>query len=328
MRSALIILFALALLPVAPPESVAQSIGKVARVGYVRSGTPDVDPYRAFFLRGMRDLGYVEGRNVAFEFRHYGDDAGTALSVIVNDLVRSKVDVIVVGGGAAIRSAQAATRTIPIVMGAVADPLGGGLIEGLAHPGGNTTGLAFMSSELTVKRLELLKQVLPGAVRIGILRNPDNPSHVSITNSIELATFSLGLTLRSFDARGSDHLESSFAAMKTWPADAVVVLDDAAFISIRAAIATQALAKRLLLVCGIRELIEAGGCLFSYAVNIGDLWYRSATYVDKILKGAKPSELPVQQPVKFEFMFNLKVAKALGLEINATLLARAEEVIE
>ena len=325
MRPAAIVLLALSVLAVAPDHVAAQSSGKIPRVGYVRAGTAGDDPYRASFLRGMRELGYVEGRDVAYEFRHYGDDAATAAARI-EELVRAKVDVIVAGGGAATRAAQALTKTIPIVMGAVADPLGGGLIEGLARPGGNTTGLAFMSSELTSKRLELLKEVLPKAARIGILRNPENPSHLSIVEALEPAARSLGLNLRAFEARGSEHLESSFAAMKAWPADAVVVLDDAAFISARAAIAAQAQGKRLALVCGIRELIA--GCLLSYAVDIGDLWYRSAVYVDKILKGGKPGELPVQQPVKFEFLINLKIAKALDIEVSSTLLARADEVIE
>jgi putative tryptophan/tyrosine transport system substrate-binding protein len=325
MKSASFVLSALLLLALASADTLAQSSGKIPRVGYVRSGTPDVDPYRAFFLRGMRELGYVEGRDIIFEFRHYGDDTAAAL-LIMKDLVQSKVNLIVAGGGAAIRAAQSATQTIPIVMGAVSDPLGSGLIEGLAQPGGNTTGLALMASELNVKRLELLKEVLPKASRIGILRNPDNPSHGLILKAVEPAGQSLGLMLRSFDAKGSEGLESNFAAMKAWPADAVVVFEDAAFISNRAAIAAQAQGKRLALVCGVRELIE--GCLFSYAVNIGDMWYRSAAYVDKILKGAKPGNLPVQQPVTFEFIFNLKIVKALGLEISPMMLARADEVIE
>ena len=327
MKSASIFSLALLLLLAAPPDALSQSTGKLASVGYVRSGTPDIDPYRAHFLRGMRELGYVEGRNVAYEFRHYGDNVTTAQS-IMNDLVRLKVDVIVAGGGAAIRAAQSATRTIPIVMGAVSEPLGSGLIEGMARPGGNITGLALLASELNTKRLQLLKEVLPKASRVAMLRNPDNPSHAAIMSAVELAAPSLGLTLRAFEARGAENLESSFEAMKAWQADGAVVLEDTAFVSNRAAIATQAQAKRLPLVCGIRELTQAGGCLFSYATNIADMYYRAATYVDKILKGAKPGDLPVQQPVKFELVFNLKLAKTLGVEISPTLLARADEVIE
>ena len=160
MKSASILSLALLLLLAAPPDALSQSTGKLASVGYVRSGTPDIDPYRAHFLRGMRELGYVEGRNVAYEFRHYGDNVTTAQS-IMNDLVRLKVDVIVAGGGAAIRAAQSATRTIPIVMGAVSEPLGSGLIEGLARPGGNTTGLALLASELNTKRFSLSRKCSP-----------------------------------------------------------------------------------------------------------------------------------------------------------------------
>ena len=322
-------IFVLALLTflAAPTDMAAQSSGKVSRVGYVRSGTPDIDPYRAHFLRGMRDLGYVEGRNVAYEFRHYGDNAATASS-IMHELVRLKVDIIVSSGGAAIRAAQSATRTIPIVMTAISDPLGSRLIEGLARPGGNTTGLALMAPELNTKRLELLKEVLPGVSRVAMLRNPDNPSHRPVLSALESAARSLGLTLRVFEASGMENLESSFAAAKAWPADAMVVLEDTTFVSNRVAIAAQAQAKRLALACGVRELIEAGGCVLSYAANIADMYYRSATYVDKILKGAKAGELPVQQPVKFEFIINLKMAKVLGLEISPTLLIRADGVIE
>src|SRR4029450_11504330 len=154
----------------------AQQPGKTPRVGYIRAGTPDNDPYREEFVRGMRDLGYVEGRNIAYEFRHYGDDA-ESIPALISDLLRAKVDIIVVGGAAAVRAAQTATQRIPIGMGAVSDPLGVGLIAGLARPGGNTTGLSVLSTELTVKRLELLKEVMPQAVRIAILQQPANPAH-------------------------------------------------------------------------------------------------------------------------------------------------------
>ena len=317
LRTVAIHLLALVTLSTASFDAQAQSAGSIRRIGYVRSGTADIDPYRTSFVRGMRELGYFEGRNVAYEFRYYGDHADATLSGIINDLVHAKVEIIVIGGSAAIRSAQGITRTIPIVMSAAADPLASGLVESLARPGGNTTGVAFMSAELTVKRLELLKEILPETTRVGVLRNPDNPAHLSIMTSAELATVPLGLTLRSFDVRGSDQLESNFAEMKSWPADAVVVLDDSVFISQRAAIAAQAKSKRLALVCGIRELIE--GCLLSYAANIGDMYFRSASYVDRILKGAKPGDLPVQQPVTFDLLINLKIAKAFGLTVPAVI---------
>jgi putative ABC transport system substrate-binding protein len=276
----------------------------------------------------MQDLGYVEGRNIMFEFRHYGDDV-ESIALHISDLLRAKVDIIVVGGTAAVRAAQAATQSIPIVMGGAADPVGAGLIASLARPGGNTTGLSILAAELTAKRLELLKEVMPQAARIAILQQPGNPAHPMFIDKIQPAAKSLTLSYRIFEARRSEDFERSFALMREWPADAVVVLDDSSFIAYRAVMAESAARHRLPLICGFREMTEAG-CLFSYAEasSLKDMWYRSATYVDKILKGAKPSDLPVQQGTKFELVINLKIARALGLEVPPTLLARADEVIE
>jgi putative ABC transport system substrate-binding protein len=303
-----------------PLVAKAQQPGKTPRVGYIRAGTPHNDPFREVFVRGMRDLGYVEGRNIAYEFRHYGDD-------VVGDLLRAKVDIIVVGGTAAIRAAQSATQSIPIVMGAAADPLESGVIAGLARPGGNTTGLSLLSAELTVKRLEILKQVITNAARIAILQQPANPAHSLFIKEVEPIAGVLGLTYRILQVHGLEEFEPSFASMRAWPADAVFVLDDATFIASRAAMAAAAARHRLPLICGAREMAEAG-CLFSYSASIKDMWYRSASFVDKILKGAKPADLPVQQGTKFEFVVNLKTARALGFEVPPTLLARADEVIE
>jgi putative ABC transport system substrate-binding protein len=309
-----------------PLAARAQQTGQPPRVGYIRAGTPNNDPFREEFVRGMRDLGYVEGRNIAYEFRHYGDDVESIPSLI-NDLLRAKVDIIVTGGTPAVRAAQTVTQSIPIVMGAAADPLGFGLVAGLARPGGNTTGFSILSTELTVKRLELLKEVMPQAARIAILQRPGNPVHPMFIKEIEPTAGLLGFTYRTFDARGSEDFESSFALMRAWPADAMFVLDDPTFIASRAAMAEEAARHRLPLICGFREMTEAG-CLFSYATSLKDMWYRSATFVDKILKGAKPSDLPVQQGTKFEFVVNLKTARALGFDISPILLARADEVIE
>src|SRR5439155_14923209 len=275
---------------------------------------------------GMRDVGYVEGRNITYEFRHYGDDV-ESIPALIHDLLRAKVDVIVAGGAAAIRAAQAATQSIPIVMGAAADPLGIGLVAGLARPGGNTTGLFILSTELTVKRLEVLKEVMPQAVRIAILQYPVNPAHPMFIKEIEPTAGVLGFSYRILQARGSEDFEPSFALMRAWPADAIFVLDDATFIASRAGMAQAAARHRLPLICGFREMAEEG-CLFSYSVSLKDTWYRSATFVDKILKGAKPSDLPVQHGTKFEFVVNLKTARALGLDVSPILLARADEVIE
>jgi putative ABC transport system substrate-binding protein len=274
----------------------------------------------------MRDLGYVEGRNVIYEFRHYGDDV-ESISSLINNLLRAKVDIIVAGGTVAVRAAQTATQSIPIVMGATADPLSLGLVAGLARPGGNITGFSFLSTELTVKRLELLKEVMPQAARIAILRKPGSPAHPMFIKEIEPTAGLLGFTYRTFEARGSEDFEPSFASMRAWLADAIFVLDDPTFIASRAAMAEAAARRRLPLICGFREMTEAG-CLFSYSASLKDMWYRSATFVDKIVKGAKPSDLPVQQGTKFEFVVNLKAARALGFDVSPILLARADEVIE
>src|SRR5215813_2404906 len=297
-----------------PLAARAQQPAKTPRVGYIRAGTPNNDQVREEFVRGMRDLGYVEGRNITYEFRYYGDDIESIPSLI-NDLLSAKVDVIVAGGAPAIRAAQTATQSIPIVMGAVSDPLGVGLIAGLARPGGNTTGLSVLSTELTVKRLELLKEVMPQAVRIAILQQPANPAHPVFVRRIEPTAGVLGFNYRIFEAPGSEDF------------DPIFVLDDATFIAYRAGIAEAAARHRLPLICGFREMAESG-CLFSYSVSLKDTWYRSASFVDKILKGAKPSDLPVQQSTKFEFVINLKTAKALGIEVPSGLTARADEVIE
>ena len=309
-----------------PLAAHAQQAGKTPRVGYIRAGTPHNDPFREEFVRGMRDLGYVEGQNIAYEFRHYGDDVESIPSLI-NDLLRAKVDIIVVGGAAAVRAAQTATQSIPIVMGAVSDPLGVGLIAGLARPGGNTTGLSVLSTELTVKRLELLKEVMPQAVRIAILQQPANPAHPIFIKEIEPTAGLLGFNYRILEVPGSEEFESNFAMMRQWPADAIFVLDDATFIAYRAGIAEAAARHRLPLICGFREMADAG-CLFSYSVSLKDTWYRSATFVEKILKGAKPSDLPVQAPTKFELVVNLKTAKAIRLHIPPAFPLRADEVIE
>src|SRR5262245_26152886 len=308
-----------------PLAAHAQQTGKLPTVGYIRAGTPHNDPFREEFVRGMRDLGYVEGRNIAYAVRHYGDDVESIPSLI-NDLLTAKVDIIVAGGGAAVRAAQTAT-SIPIVMGAAADPLGFGLVTGLARPGGNTTGFSILSTELTVKRLELLKEVMPQAARIAILQKPGNPGHPMFIKEIESIAGLFGFTYRIFGARGSEDFEPSFALMRAWPADAIFVLDDPTFIASRGGIAQAAARHRLPLICGFREMTEVG-CLFSYAVSLKDMWYRSAIFVDKILKGAKPSDLPVQQGTKFEFVVNLKTARALGFDVPPILLARADEVIE
>src|SRR5262249_42760924 len=200
---------------------------------------------------------------------------------LIGDLLRAKVDIVVVGGAAAICAAQSATQSIPIVMGAAADPLESGLIAGLARPGSNTTGLSLLSAELAVKRLEILKQVTPKAARIAILQQPSNPAHSLFTKELEPIAGGLGLTYRILQVRGLEDFEPSFVSMRAWPADAILVLDDATFIASRAAMAAAAARHRLPLICGVREMAEAG-CLFSYLASIKDLWYPSASLLVKI----------------------------------------------
>src|SRR2546430_11265311 len=195
-----------------PLAAQAQQSGKTPRVGYIRAGTPNNDPFREEFVRGMRDFGYVEGRNIVYEFRHYGDDVESIPSLI-NHLLRAKVDIIVAGGTVAVRAAQTATQSISIVIGAAADPLGVGLVAGLARPGGNTTGFSVLSTELTVKRLELVKEAMPPTARVAILQKPGNPAHPMFIKEIEPTAGLLGFTYRNFDARGSEDLEPHFASM-------------------------------------------------------------------------------------------------------------------
>ena len=325
MKAALGLLSAMALVATSVTCAAEEPV-KVPRVGYIRSGSFNSDPYREHFVQGMRDLGWGAPRNVAFEFQNYGEDHHAAAAA-VEELLRITVDVIVIGGTPAIRAAQAATRTVPIVMAAVNDPIGAGFIQSLARPGGNITGLALLSPELTTKRLELIKELMPTATRIAILQNPDNSGHQMIVKEVKPASRSIGLELRVFEARSPDDLEPAFEAMRQWQSHAAIVLDDAVFIASRAQLAAQAITHQLPLACGFREVVQAG-CMLAYSASLADMWYRSAGYVDKILKGAKPANLPVQQGTKFELVINLKTAKAIGFTIAEPFLARADEVIE
>ena len=311
-----------------PLAALAQQRERMRRIGVLMTGTaadPEGQARLTGFLQGLQEFGWAAGRNARIDYRWAADDADNRKYAA--ELVALSPDVILASTSPSVAALQQASRTVPIVFAAVTDPLGLGLVASLARPGGNTTGLSVMSTELTVKRLELLKEIMPQAVRIAILQQSDNSAHPIFIKEIEPAAALLGLTHRVFQARGSEDFESRFALMRAWPADVVLVLDDATFIAYRAVMAETAARHRLPLICSVREITEAG-CLFSYSVDLNDTWYRSATFVDKILKGAKPSNLPVQQGTKFEFAVNLKTARALGFDISPTLLARADEVIE
>jgi putative ABC transport system substrate-binding protein len=268
----------------------------------------------------------VEGQNIAIESR-WAEGKYDRYPALAADLVRLKVDVIVAVGGRASDVAKHATRTIPIVMSVVIDPLGSGLVASLARPGGNVTGISLMTPDLVGKQLEVLKEVVPKVSRVALLWNPNNPGSAAQLREAEAAARALGVRLQILAARDPQEIDSAFAAMTRGRAAALVVLADAILLNQRRQIAELAAERRLPAVYGPSEHAEAGG-LMAYSANLLDLERRAATYVDKILKGAKPADLPVQQPTKFELVINLKTAKALGLTIPPSLVLRADQVIE
>jgi putative ABC transport system substrate-binding protein len=313
----------------APRAVEAQQAGEVPRVGYINPGYPS-DPVRLrrfeAFRQGLRELGYVEGRNIALEPR-WAEGKYDRYPALAADLVRLKVHVIVAVGGRATQVAQQATKTTPIVMSVVIDPLGSGLVSSLARPGGNVTGLTVMASDLVGKQFELLKQAVPDVSRVALLWNPANPGGAPQLREAEAAARALGVRLQTLGARDPQEIDSAFAAMTRERADALVVLGDAILYNQRKQIAELAAKSRLPSASALREYAEAGG-LIAYGTDSLDLERRSTAFVDKILKGAKPADLPVEQPTKFELVINLKTAKALGLTIPQSILVLADEVIQ
>jgi putative ABC transport system substrate-binding protein len=309
--------------------AAAQRPQKASRVGYLTAGSQsDEGRQRRFeaFRQALRDLGHVEGQSIAFEFR-WAEGQYDRLPALVAGLVGSKVDVIVVVGGAATRAAQQATRTIPIVMVAVNDPLGSGLVPSLARPGGNVTGTSLMAPDLVGKQFEVLKETVPKVSRVALLRNPANPASELQLREAEAAARALGMRLQTLEARGPEDIDRAFAAMTRERASALVVLTDSIFTNQRRQIAELAAERRLPAVYGHIEHAEAGG-LLAFSANLLHLERRAAIYVDKILKGAKPGDLPVEQPTKLELIVNVRAAKAIGLTIPPSLLQRADQVID
>ena len=307
----------------------AQQPKKVPRIGLLSAGRPG--PSVEAFRQGLRDLGYVEGKNITIEDR-YAESKFERLSDLASDLVSLKVDVIFAVSTAAALATKNATKTIPIVFTNVADPIGSGLVASLAHPGGNITGLTIVSAELSAKRLELLKEVVPGVTRVAVLWHPG--AHSERTNrdmlkQTEDAARALRVQLQLLEARNPDELDSAFSAMIRERAGAILVLTSPMFNTMpeRKRIADLAAKSRLPTSHYAREFADAGG-LMSYGANLADLSRRAATYVDKILKGTKPADLPVEQPIKFELIINLKAAKQIGLTIPPNVLARADKVIK
>ena len=305
-----------------------QPAGRVYRVGYLAFSSREQSIHLSkAFEEGLRSLGYRVGENVVIEYR-FADGQLERLPALAADLVRLGVDIIVSGADPNTVAAMKATTTIPIVMTNSVDPIGAGLVASLARPGGNVTGFtADTGDEILGKRLELLKDALPNLSRVGVLWNPDFAPNRSRLTSMREAARALGLTLIPAEARGLDALEQAFATMVREPMQAFVVVGESVLFNYRGQIAVMALRNRLPAASSLREYAEAG-FLLTYGVDFRDLFRRAAVFVDKIFKGAKPADLPVEQPTKFELVVNLKTAKALGLTLPPTLLSRADEVIE
>jgi putative ABC transport system substrate-binding protein len=308
----------------------AQQPKKVSRIGYLSSQEAARESTRFEAIRlALREIGYVEGQNIAIESR-YAEGKRDRYSELAAELVRLKVDIIVVVGGAmTVRAAKNATKTIPIVMtGAGRDPVEAGLVESLARPGGNVTGLTNLGTELGGKRLELLKEAVPKVARVAVLYEPASPAGVrELKEVLPVAARALGLTLRSWEVRGGDGFDRVFAALNKQRPDGLYVPEGALMRANGKRIADFALKSRLPSVYVNRAPVEAGG-LMSYGADIAESYQRVAYFVDRILKGAKPADLPVEQPMKFELVFNLKTAKQIGLTIPQSLLYRADKVIK
>ena len=328
-RPAVLLLVSLALLT-GPPPAEAQQPATLARIGCLETGSASgrAQLWEAF-RQGLRDLGYVEGQNISLECR-WGEGNNDRLPGLAAELARLKVAVIVASATPAARAAQQATPTIPIVVTAVADPVGSGLVASLARPGGNVTGLSMLAAELVAKRLELLKEVVPKVARMAVLWHPGVHGEGTIRNMLEetkSAGRALGVQLQFVEVRRPDGFERAFAAIRKERVGALLVFPSPMFIEERRRIVAQAAKSRLPAVYPWRESAEAGG-LMSYGVSLPDQFRRAATYVDKIPKGAKPADLPVEQPTRFELVINLKTAKALGLTIPPSILIRADQVIQ
>jgi putative ABC transport system substrate-binding protein len=313
-----------------PFPARAQQPKKVPRIGYLSSQEPARESARAEAIRlALRERGYVEGQNIAFEYR-YAEGKLDRQPELAAELVRLKVDIIVVPGTGQARAAKNATKTIPIVMtGLGADPVEEGLIESLAHPGGNVTGVTNLGRELGGKRLELLKEVVPKLARVAVLYDPANPVTVLETKEVlRVAARALEVTVRSWEVRAADDFERVFAALRKERPDGLYVAGGGPLLNVnRKRIADFALKSRLPSMYQSKEAVDAGG-LMSYGVNLADSYRRVAYYVDRILKGAKPADLPIEQPTKFELVINLKTAKQIGLTIPQRVLGRADKVIK
>lgn len=312
---------------VAPPTAEAQESGRVWRVGYLASTSAENDRNRfAAFRQGLEELGYLEGKSIFIEQR-YSAGRTESIQQLAVQLVRLKVDVLVVYGGAAVDAARKASSTIPIVLTVGAQPVEDGLVASLARPGGQITGLSDLHGVLVPKRLELLKEVVPSASQVAVLLNAANPAHLRQLKDIKTAAPAFGVTVFSLPVTGPNDIDRAFITMGKRRPGCLLVLGDYLLGTHRRQVVGLAEKNRVPAIYTVRENVDAGG-LMSYGTNFPELWRRAATYVDKLLKGAKPADLPVEQPTKFELVINLKTAKTLGLTIPPSLLLRADHVIE
>jgi putative ABC transport system substrate-binding protein len=307
-----------------PLVARAQQAEKVRRIGWLTAGSTTV--IRPVFFDTFRGLGWIEGKNVAFEIRT-AEDRPDRLPELVAELIHLDVDVIVTVGTLAPLAAKRATSTIPIVMAGAGDALGTELVASLARPGGNVTGMSMMVTEIAGKRLQMLQELLPRIAKVAVLWNAANPYPAHVFKETQDAGQTLGIEVQSWEVRGPDDLDPAFEAAIPRHPDALITVEDPLTVDYSKKIVESAEKYRLPAMYGVREFATVGG-LMSYGVNIDDLSRRAAVYVDKILKGAKPADLPVEQPTKFDLTINLKTAKALGLTVPSLLLAQADEVIE
>ena len=321
-----IVVFVLLAMPIVADAQAA----KVPRIGMLLSGAMpppgQPNPLLDAFRGGLRDLGYVEGHNIVVEYR-WAEGRDERFPDLIADLVRLNVAVIVTSGAPAVKVAKASTTSIPIVMAFVGDPVGMGVVASLARPGTNVTGLSLLDADLDGKRIELLKEAVPGLTRLAILWSAKDPGMMLSFRRVEAATRALGLSLQSLTVREPDDIPGAFDAARNGRAEALIVTAQPFTLRHRAQILELVAKHRLPAMYTLRGFVDAGG-LMTYGPSLSDLYRRAAGYVDKILRGAKPADLPVEQPTKFEFVINVKTAKALGLTIPPSLLLRADQVIE
>jgi putative ABC transport system substrate-binding protein len=309
-----------------PLAARAQQPTKLPTIGFLGTITPAVQiRWTEAFVQRLRELGWIEGRTIAIEFR-WAEGRSERAAEIVAEFVQQKVDVIVAGGTEYVLAAKRVTSVIPIVFPNIGDPVGSGLVAGLARPGGNATGLSIQGTDTVGKRVEFLRDVIPSLRRLAIMANVDNSAVVLEMRQVQAVARTLGLEVTTLEIRGAEDISPALEALKS-RADALYICPDPLTNTHRVRINTLTLSTRLPTISGVREQVEAGG-LMSYGPNFPDLFRRAADFVDKILRGTKPGDIPVEQPTNFDLLINLTTAKALGLEIPPTLLARADEVIE